>query len=116
MSRQPAPTTITSRADSPSVTASAASTTRATGSRKPSGALVRSSKAVPPFPCDGSHPRVVTGDQVGVHQRPRRRAYPRQRTIAVMRDLPELATHDDVGGPVRAPLVHHRQSRVELSL
>ncbi|HEY5249848.1 MAG TPA: hypothetical protein VIJ15_15515 [Dermatophilaceae bacterium] len=31
-----------------------------------------------------------------------------------MRDLPELATHDDVGGPVRAPPVHHRQSRVEL--
>ena len=31
-----------------------------------------------------------------------------------MRNLPELAKHDDVGGPVRAPLVHHRQSWVEL--
>src|SRR5664280_2563016 len=108
MSRQPVPTTITLRADSSSVTASAASTTRATGSRKPSGALVRSSKAVPPLPCDGSHARVVTGDQVGVHQRPRRRAHPRQPAIAVVRDLPALAPHDDVGGPVRAPLVHNR--------
>jgi hypothetical protein len=33
---------------------------------------------------------------------------------ALVRGLPELATHHDVGGPVEAPLVHHRQSRVEL--
>ena len=68
--------------------------------RKPSGTLVRSSKAVPPHLRDGAHARIVTSDQVSVNQRSWNRAHSPQGSIAVVWRMPEFATHDDVRRPV----------------